>query len=368
MRRRNFLKAWGTGAWALAAGAVPANTDHEAAGWRGAWLELLGAFPPEAPPLSPELRPETPPEPGLRCWHVSFQSEPDDRVTAWLLMPEGREKTRGPAVICPHSTTQGAGKDRIAGFAGAKPGDPPDPPDTSRAYGLELARWGYVTLSIDLLCDGERVPGGLPPYNTQRFYERHPEWSAMGKIVWDVMRSIDFLESLDYVDPARIGCVGHSLGGQSTLFSTAFDQRIAAAVTNGGTLSWVRDTDHWARPPDPQGRAVHSWVYMPRFRPYIEDPAREIPADFEHLMMMAAPRPLLVMSSEEECARHDTVAKVARAAARFRAQDAGDALTLFTYPGGHNYPPVAKRLSFAWLDRWLGHTPAVPSIWPGKAV
>jgi len=130
----------------------------------------------------------------------------------------------------------------------------------------------------------------------------------------------------------------------------------------------VRGTDHWARPPDPQGRPVESWVYIPGFRPYIEDLSRPVPADFEHLMMLVAPRPLLLMSSEQEMAQHRTVEKAAIAAARYRRLGAGDRIGLFSYPGGHNYPPVAKRHSFNWLDRWLGHVPAVPTIWPGMAV
>jgi len=40
---------------------------------------------------------------------------------------------------------------------------------------------------------------------------------------------------------------------------------------------------------------------------------------------------------------------------------------MFSFPGPHNYPPVAKRHSFNWFDRWLGHVPAVPTIWPGVA-
>lgn len=338
------------------------------AGYRRAWLDMLGPFPDAAPDLNPQITPRDDLEPGIQCRHVRFQTEPDDAVTAYLLIPACAGKGPWPAVICPHSTTHGAGKDRIVGLAGAAPGDPPDPPAASRAYGLELARWGYITLCIDLYGDGERIPPGLTHYNTTAFYEKHPEWSAMGKIVWDVMRSVDFLLTLDVVDPKRIACLGHSLGGQTTLFSAAFDARIAAAVTNGGMLSWVRDTGHWARPPDPEGRPVSSWIYIPRFRPYIDDPDKPIPIDFEHLMMMAAPRPLLIMSSENEMKQHDTIAKAAQAAEVYRQHGAGDRITLFSYPGGHNYPPVAKRHSFNWLDRWFGHTPALPTIWPGQAV
>ncbi len=334
--------------------------------FRDKWLDMLGPFPTEIPPLDAEMK-RVDDIDGIECRHVTFRTEVDDRVTAYLLVPDGARDKRSPAILCIHSTTQGSGKSRIVGLSGKTPNDPPDDPPTSRAYGLELARWGYVTLSIDLICDGERRRDGYVQHDTSWFYERHPNWSAVGKNLWDSMRSVDFLETLEFVDTARIGCVGHSLGGHSTLFAAAFDDRIACAVPNCGALSWMRDTDHWSRPAVRKD-GVNGYIYIPNFRPYIEDPAKPVPVDFEHLMMMTAPRPLLVQCAEDEAVRDGIVEKIAAADEVYRGLGAGDRLSLFTFPGGHNYPPVAKRHSFTWFDRWFSHTPAVPSIWPGVAI
>ncbi|MBN2310570.1 MAG: acetylxylan esterase [Candidatus Hydrogenedentes bacterium] len=346
---------------------------------KAGWLDMLGPFPNEIPPLDVRMRRVDDIE-GIECHHVVFQCEagavdedspPDIKalrlVTGYLLIPEGARERRGPAVVCIHSTTHGAGKGRIVGLTGSSPGDPPDPPGTSRAYGLELARWGYVTFSFDLICDGERIVPGSAQHDTSWFYAHHPEWSAVGKNLWDTMRAVDFLHTLDFVDPARIGCVGHSLGGHSTLFAGAFDDRIAAAVPNCGVLSWDRPNDHWARKGDNK-QGVSGYIYIPNFRPYVEDPSKPVPVDFEHLMMLVAPRPLLVQCTEGEAARDAITERVAAAGAVYRELGAGDRIALFTFPGEHNYPPVAKRHSFAWLDRWLDHTPAVPSIWPGVPI
>ena len=348
---------------------VPPNEPWEQrrAKVRRAWLDMLGPFPETVLPLEPEQK-RVDDIQGIECHHVTFQSEPDDRVTVYLLIPEAAKAGPSPAILCIHSTTHGSGKNRIVGLAGSAPDDPPDGPIESRAYGLELARWGYVTLSIDLMCDGERVPEGLQRYDTSAFYKRHPEWSAVGKNTWDAMRAIDFLETLDVVDAKRIGCVGHSLGGHSTLFTAAFDERVVAMVSNGGQLSWVRDMDHWSRPQTGKKGPVSSYVYIPNFRPYIEDPDKPVPIDFEHLMMLVAPRPMLIQGTEGEFARDDTVAKVACAAEVYRELGAADHISTFSYPGKHSYPPVAKRNSFTWFDRWLNHTPAVPTIWPGVAI
>jgi hypothetical protein len=47
------------------------------------WLELLGDFPTEITELRPEMN-EVAREDGITRYHVSFQAEADDRVTAWL--------------------------------------------------------------------------------------------------------------------------------------------------------------------------------------------------------------------------------------------------------------------------------------------
>lgn len=352
-------------------------------------------------------------ERGVTRYHVSFQAEPDDRVTAWLLVPDSARGKRTPAIICIHSTTFGSGKDSTVGLAGRRPVDPPSDPELGRAYGLTLAQHGYVTLSIDLLTDGERIEPGAKIMDTRGFYLRHPEWSIVGKNTWDIMRSVDFLQTLDFVDGSQIGSFGWSLGGQTVLFAAAFEPRLVATITNGGVLDWHRKTNSWGRPDDLQnspeierrfGFKPNSgpYIFIKKFRPYIADQTKPIPVDFDSLMMMVAPRPLLIISTEWEFYSHKVLPKCLEASKVYlnwrdaeglpsviaarqarRGYDktleyykfnykipaermpgmlseigAGDCFNWFSFPGGHSYPPVARRFSFAWFDRWLGHVPA----------
>ncbi len=379
-----------------------------------AWLDLLGDFPTTLPPLAPEMRkvtlePGCPSERltaeqlavlkqqmaeekgGIERFHVRFQTEADDRVTGWLLVPESARRQPAPAMICIHSTTQGSGKDQTVGLCGATPVSPPDTTDGGRSYGLHLARYGYVTLSIDLLTDGERVEPGEEVMQSRPFYARHPEWSIVGKNTWDIRRSVDFLQTLDFVVPAQIGCIGLSLGGHTSLFAGAFEPRLAATICVGGVLDWHRPGEHWAR-------GAGRYIYIQKFRPYVDNPALPVPVDFDELMMLVAPRPLLILSSEWEFHnRRNLLGKcldvtrvyrdwrdveglpsvlAARKARRsyqktlsyykersnispkqmeseLASLGAGDCFAWFSYPGGHSYPPVARQFSLAWLDRWL---------------
>jgi dienelactone hydrolase len=386
-----------------------------------AWLDLLGEFPQDIPPLDPVMK-EVAKEDGITRYHVSFQAEPGDRVTAWLLVPDSAKHKPAPAIICVHSTTWGAGKNSTAGLSGRRLIDPPTGPESGRGNGLLLAQHGYVTLCIDLLTDGERIKPGQRVMDTRDFYLRHPEWSMVGKNTWDIMRSVDFLQTLEFVDGKQIGCTGWSLGGHTSIFAAAFEPRITATVSNGGVLDWHRHSEAWSRKPaswtpwkqgDPEtsspelerrfGFKTNSgpYTYIKKFRPYIEDQSKPLPVDFDGLMMMVAPRPLLIISSEWEFYGHKSLPKclealkvylnwqdaeglpsVVRARQERLGYDktleyygfsynipperlpgqlkqigAGDCFSWFSFPGGHSYPPVAQHFSFAWFDRWLGHAP-----------
>jgi len=317
----------------------------------------------------------------------------------------------------------GAGKDSTAGLAGRRPQDPPTAPEIGRASGLELARHGYVALCIDLLTDGERIEPGERVMDTRSFYLKHPEWSIVGKNTWDIVRSVDFLQTLDFVDGKNIGTIGWSLGGHTSLFADAFDPRIAAVISNGGVLDWHRKVDAWSRQPadgwqpwregdrertNPElerrfGFKTNSgpYIYIKKFRPNIDDQTKPIPTDFDELMMMVAPRPLMIISSEWEFYSHKVLPKchaasdvyikwrdtaglptVVQARKERLGYDktlayyefnnklspaqieghlaqigAGDCFSWFSFAGGHSYPPVARALTFAWYDRWLGHVP-----------
>jgi dienelactone hydrolase len=255
---------------------------------------------------------------------LNYQSDWDDRVTAWLFLPE-RETQKLPAVLCLHQTTS-AGKNEPAGLTG----------DSNLHYALELAQRGYATLAPDYPSFGEHA------YD---FNAEHGYASGTMKAVWDNMRAIDLLETLSEVDASRIGCIGHSLGGHNAIFTAAFDPRIKATVSNCGFCTFQKDD-------------VPSWTgprYMPRIATVYGNDARRVPFDFPELIGLLAPRPFLACAAEGDSdfdlAGVKQCVEAARSAYDLYKQPA--ALEAFYYPGPHAFPQQARQRAYEFLDRHL---------------
>jgi hypothetical protein len=309
---------------------------------REAVMGLLGPFPKEKVPVEPLALSEEDCGTYLRR-KVSIRVQPDDRMPAYLLVPKRLERPV-PAVICFYGTTSGAGKATTVGLSGRRPGLPPE---KNQAFAVDMAEAGFVALAPDYLRDGERLPPGGRPYDTTDFYRRFPEWSIHGKDAWDTMRAIDYLESLPTVDARRIGMVGHSYGGHSTIFTAALEPRIRAAVANGPVSSFRDYGMHWGVP-----KGASNSQSLPAMRPYILDPGLPLPVEFYEWTALIAPRPLLVGQAvgerrprEEE--NHAAVRQV------YGALGYADRVRYHWYPGDHDFPPAARRAAVDWFRRWL---------------
>lgn len=85
-----------------------------------------------------------------------------------------------------------------------------------------LARLGAVAVSYDLFAWGESQLQFKEVY--------HRKSLAMTMQVLNTLRILDFLVSLDYVDPQRIGITGGSGAGSHAMLVTALDNRIKVSV------------------------------------------------------------------------------------------------------------------------------------------
>ncbi len=313
--------------------------------------EIIGKPPAAKNPLKPTVEEEIAQDGYLRR-KFSFYPEPGELVKGYLLIPRNIRGKR-PAVVCPHQTTQ-EGKREPAGLAGN--------PELQTA--LHLVHRGYVTISYDAVCFGERHDPASGHYGDAiPFYRKYPGWSLIGKMVWDLGRIIDYLNTLDFVDPERIGCIGHSHGGITTLFAMAFDQRIQAGVSNCGFDTFRIDGNVW--------RWSHATALLPRLGFYVGSPyinmdsyrgvpdseVIQTPFEMHQLLGLIAPRPLFLSTSDEDFVFPNAGWSARRSLARvepvYRLLKAADKIEGYFFKAGHSFPKRVSDRSYDWMDRWL---------------
>ena len=261
---------------------------------------------------------------------VKFTSEPEDRVPAWLLIPhEVANQGKASAMLCLHQTT-GIGKDEPAGLGGLK----------SLHYAHELAERGFVCIVPDYPSFGEY------PYDFKKQGAHYASGSM--KAIWNHIRAVDLLESLPQVDKARIGVIGHSLGGHNALFIAVFDERLKAVVTSCGFTPFH----------DYYDGKLGGWTsdrYMPRIRDvYGNDPDR-VPFDFYEILGSLAPRGVYSNSPIHD-ANFDLegVKKAFHKAGEVYALFAAESqLKLDTPDAPHDFPETQRLAAYEWLAEQL---------------
>jgi acetyl esterase/lipase len=289
--------------------------------------QVMGPLPDASRrvPLDVQVSEEVKTEHYLRK-KLTFAAEKDDRVPAYLLIPIGR-KGKLPAVLCLHQTVR-IGKSEPAGL-GHRP---------NLQYAVHLAERGYVTLAPD-----------YPNFGEYKFDSyAHGYQSGSMKAVWNNMRAIDLFQTLPEVDPERIGCIGHSLGGHNTMFTAAFDTRIKALVSNCGFTSF----------PKYYGGDLRGWssaTYMPRIARVYENKPEKMPFDFPEVVAAFAPRAFLASSPIHDDNFEVSGVKDCISAAKpvYELLGAKDKLAA-NYPDcKHDFPPEVRKVAYNWLDRWL---------------
>jgi dienelactone hydrolase len=262
----------------------------------------------------------------VTCRKITFAVEKKDSVPAYLLIPNDLA-SKSPAMLCLHQTTS-IGKDEPVGLGG----------NDNLHYALELAERGYVTLAPD-----------YPNFGDYQFNPYENGYvSATMKGIWNHMRAVDLLQSLPQVNPERIGCIGHSLGGHNSIFVAVFEPRIKVIVSSCGFNSFFKYYDG-----DLTGWSHNG--YMPRIADVYEKNPKKMPFDFTELVAALAGRPFFINAPLKDSNFEISGVKdcLKAAAPVYELLGAKDHLVALHPDVGHEFTPDVREEAYAFVDKWL---------------
>jgi dienelactone hydrolase len=331
--------------WLNAAGQVPEFVVPGSLGeWRQAREEIrgtLGALLGDLP-----ARPETPKVNIVRredrgsylLEKFEFDNGAGAIVPGYLLLP--KQAGRVPAILyCHwHGGQYDVGKEELFGTNA-----------TPVAPGPTLVARGYAVLAIDAYCFGERNgrgPGGTTEKGGagEMTASKFNLWlgrTLWGMMVRDDLMALDYLASRPEVDPKRIGVTGISMGSTRTWWVLAMDDRPRAGV---GVCCLTRYQDLILA-----GELRQHGIYY-----FVPGLLRHF--DVEAVVALAAPRPLLFLSGEDDAGSPASGIRTIERRVRpaYDLHGAGAQFESVIYPAtGHVYTPGMWERMVTWMDRHL---------------
>jgi len=245
---------------------------------------------------------------------VYFESFPGFYVTGNLYRPKGK-KGPFPGVACPH------GHWREGRFGHEESGSVP-------GRCITLARQGYVVFSYDMIGynDSFQIP------HREFDDKRKHLWgiSLMGLQLLNSIRVVDFLQSLEDVDPERIACTGASGGGTQTFMLMAVDERVKVAAP----VCMI--SAHF------QGGCVC-------------ENAPNLRADTFNVEIAAlmAPRPLIMVSATGDWTANTPFVEYPAIRSIYRLYGAEDKVESVQVEAGHNYNRQSREAVYTFFGKWL---------------
>jgi dienelactone hydrolase len=298
----------------------------------------------------------------------TFQTTPDLRVPASLLIPKQvRLPAPGIVVLHCHGGVYVWGKDKVL--------ETDDEPPALRqvkqqlydgkSIAAELARRGYVVMAIDMFYWGQRRmlleddpasyrdPRTMTPEDITAFNRRSQQSEQLvgrslltagvtwpGVMLWDDLRTLDYLASRPEVDASRLGCVGLSVGGYRSFLLAALDPRIKAAIDVGWMTSYAAQIKRHVV------NTIGLTFHIAGLYRYL---------DLPDLAALIAPRSLMVINGTQDrlFAPEGVAAAYTKIDRCFRKAGAPDNQRCRLYDAPHQFNTQMQTDAWEWLRRTL---------------
>ena len=245
---------------------------------------------------------------GYKAQKIAFNINAYSRITAYLLIPDGKGPFPTVNALHDHGAHLFIGKEKmIRPFFTPEEQDAPakqalcqeilDDADAwakqlydNQYVGDYLAKHGYVVFSADAPMWGER--GRKEGVDRNKYDLIAGNMMMLGRdlsafMTYDDIACTEFLASLPMVDAKRIGCVGCSMGAYRSWMLSALSDRIKA----GASICWMITTD--AQLTRRFGRKENGGFAncIPALRQYL---------DYPHIASLACPKPMLFINGTKD--------------------------------------------------------------------
>lgn len=280
---------------------------------------------------------------------VVFNISGDSRVLAFMLVPKSKGPHPAVLLLHDHGAKFDIGKEKVI-----EPWDEPAEKIASardwvntcyggRFIGDELAKKGYVCLSVDMFNWSDRGGGGYDGQQVLACNFFNMGMSFAGLIAHEDLRAAEFLSQQPEVDPRRIAAMGLSVGGFRTWQVAALSEHIAAGVS----VCWMTTHNAQMFPGSNQVRGQSAYTMAhPGLSHYL---------DYPDVASIACPKPMMFC-----CASRDGLFPVQSIEDAFLkmhriwdSQHAGDRLVTKLYDAPHEYNLDMQQDAFQWLDQIL---------------
>ena len=245
---------------------------------------------------------------GYKAQKIAFNINAYSRITAYLLIPDGKGPFPTVNALHDHGAHLFIGKEKmIRPFFTQEEQDAPEKQalcqeilDDADAWARQLydnqyvgdylAKHGYVVFSADAPMWGER--GRKEGVDRNKYDLIAGNMMMLGRdlsafMTYDDISSTEFLASLPMVDAKRIGCVGCSMGAYRSWMLSALSDRIKT----GASICWMITTD--AQLTRRFGRKENGGFAncIPGLRQYL---------DYPHIASLACPKPMLFINGTKD--------------------------------------------------------------------
>lgn len=280
---------------------------------------------------------------------VSFNVTADSRVLGLMTLPKGKGPHPAVLLLHDHGAKFDIGKEKLI-----EPwGEPAERVESARAWvgryyggrfiGDELAKRGFVCLSVDMLNWSDRGGGGYDKQQALAANLLQFGGSWAGLIAHEDRRAASFLASLPEVDSKRIGAMGLSVGGFRTWQVAALSEHVRVGVS----VCWMATSKALLAPKNNQTTGQSAFT--------MTHPGLGGLLDYPDVASIACPKALFFACGERDAlfpaaSTREAFSKMRRV---WESQGAGDRLVTRMYDAPHEFNQRMQEESFQWLTEHL---------------